>query len=71
MKETKSDRFKRVATKRTQIVISKIDSLQTLSSKLSYEYSQEQVEALLSSLHEAVARVENAFKDKVELWITE
>ncbi len=58
--ESKSDRFKRLATKRVKNAISKIELIGNLASP-SYEYASEEVEKILSALQEAVDKVKATF----------
>ena len=58
--ESKSDRFKRLATKRVKNAISKIELIGNLDSP-SYEYASEEVEKILSALQEAVDKVKAVF----------
>lgn len=50
MKETKSDRFKRIAAKRTNEVLEKIRILGNCSNKSSYEYTDEEVNKIFSEI---------------------
>lgn len=59
--ENKSDKFKRLAEKRTQKAIKSISMLRALSGN-SYESKPEQHAKIISSLTTEVAAVENAFK---------
>ncbi len=43
MKETRHERFKRVASKRTNEILEKIRILGNCSNKSSYEYTEEEV----------------------------
>ena len=64
--ESKSDKFKRLASKRVVNAISKIELLTNLAGS-SYEYTPEQVEKILGALQGSVDKVKAAFsKQKIE-----
>lgn len=50
MNETRSDRFKRLATHRTNAVLDKLRLLGNLSNKSSYEYSEEELRKIFSAI---------------------
>jgi hypothetical protein len=50
MKETRHERFKRVASKRTNEILEKIRILGNCSNKSSYEYTEEEVNKIFSEL---------------------
>lgn len=50
MEETKSERFKRIAAKRTNEVLEKIRILGNCSNKSSYEYTDEEVNKIFSEI---------------------
>ena len=58
--ESKSDRFKRLATKRVRNAIGKIELIGKLSSS-AYESTSEEVEKIISALQEAVDNVKARF----------
>ena len=58
--ETKSQRFQRLATKRTQAALKKIRLLGNLTSS-SYDYTPEQAAKIVSALRAAVGAVEGKF----------
>ncbi len=63
--ESKSDKFKRLATKRTKNAISKVELLTNLSGS-GYEYTPEEVEKILTALQGSVDKVKAAFsKQKI------
>lgn len=51
-KETKSERFKRLATKRANDVLERIRILGNLSNKSAYEYTDEEIKRIFSSIDE-------------------
>jgi len=64
--ESKSDKFKRLATMRVKNAIAKVELIANLSSS-SYEYTPEQVEKILGALQTSVDKVKAAFgKQKIE-----
>jgi len=50
MKETRSERFKRIAAKRTNDILEKIRILGNCSNKSSYEYTEEEVNKIFSEI---------------------
>ena len=64
--ESKSDRFKRLASKRVVNAISKIELIANLAAP-SYEYTPEEVAKILAALQGSVDKVKAAFsKQKIE-----
>jgi hypothetical protein len=62
MEENKSDRFKRLAEKRTIKVLNEIRVLSNLSNKGLYGYTPEQVRKIFSTIRESIANAESRFK---------
>ena len=60
-KETKAERFVRVAEQRTQRVVDAIHSLSTCASRVCYDYTPEQVEQIIAALEAEVRRLRSAF----------
>ena len=50
MKETRHERFKRVASKRTNEILEKIRILGNCSNKSSYEYTEEEVNKIFNEI---------------------
>ena len=48
--ESKNERFKRIATKRTNEILEKIRILGNCSNKSSYEYSEEEINKIFSEI---------------------
>ena len=48
--ENKNERFKRIATKRTNEILEKIRILGNCSNKSSYEYSEEEINKIFSEI---------------------
>ena len=64
--ESKSDKFKRLASKRVVNAISKIELIANLAAP-SYEYTPEEVAKILTALQGSVDKVKAAFsKQKIE-----
>jgi len=64
--ESKSDKFKRLASKRVVSAISKIDLIANLAAP-SYEYTPEEITKILTALQSSVSRVKEAFfKQKID-----
>ena len=64
--ESKSDKFKRLASKRAANAISKIELITNLAAS-AYEYTPEEVAKILSALQGSVDKVKAAFsKQKIE-----
>ena len=61
--ESKNDKFKRIATKRVQNAISKIGCIGNLSSS-AYEYSQEEVDKIFSTLQQTLDNTRALFSPK-------
>jgi len=62
-KETKKERFKRVAEKRVQNIINSIRSLSGLSNKKVYEWETKQLEKIWKAIEKEVRDCKNSFKD--------
>ncbi|MDD5423130.1 MAG: hypothetical protein PHT32_06910 [Candidatus Omnitrophica bacterium] len=64
--ESKSDKFKRLASKRVVNAISKVELIANLAGS-SYEYTPEEVTKILTALQGSVDKVKAAFsKQKIE-----
>jgi len=61
--ESKHDRFKRLASKRVQNAIKKIELIGNLSSP-GYEYSEEDVEKIFTSLQQTLDSVKESFSKR-------
>ena len=60
--EKRSERFRRLAEKRTRKVLNDIRVLSNLSNKGLYEYTPEQLRKIFGTLREALAKAETRFK---------
>lgn len=61
MSETRSDRFKRLATQRTNAVLDKLRLLGNLSNKSNYEYSEEEIRKVFSAIDDDIKRIKAKF----------
>jgi len=62
-KETKKERFKRVAEKRVQNILNSIRSLSGLSNKKVYEWETKQLEKIWKAIEQEIGNCKNSFKD--------
>lgn len=62
-KETKKERFKRVAEKRVQNIIKAIRSLSGLSNKKVYEWENVQLEKIWKAVEQEIGNCKKIFKD--------
>ena len=62
-KETKKERFKRIAEKRVQNIIHAVRNLSGLSNKKVYEWETEQLEKIWKAVDKEVENCKNSFKD--------
>ena len=63
-KESKSDKWKRLANRRAARAIKDIRSLIPLASKGQYEYTEEHAQMLVAVLYEALTEVKRAYEGK-------
>ena len=56
-KETKAERFVRVAEQRTRRVVDTVQSLSNCASRVCYDYTPEQVEQITAALEAEVRRL--------------
>ena len=62
MKETKRERFQRIATNRTNRIIDQLRLLGNCSNRLAYEYSDKDVNKIFSAIEGAVSDAKKRFK---------
>ena len=62
--ENKRDRFKRIATRRMQNVLTEINRLINCSNKNHYEYTEKDIQKMLKKLNEKIFELKNAFATK-------
>lgn len=60
--ETAEERFRRLATKRTNEVLDRLRRLGNLSNRTNYRYSEEDVEKIFTAIYEAVEDIEARFR---------
>ncbi|MEW6409012.1 MAG: hypothetical protein AB1488_02725 [Nitrospirota bacterium] len=61
MEETKSERFKRIASKRTNEILEKIRILGNCSNKSSYEYTEEEVNKIFNEIDKQLKLIKSKF----------
>lgn len=59
--ETRKEKFKRLATYRTNLVLEKLRILGNLSNKSNYEYTEEDLKKIFSAIDEDLKRVKAKF----------
>jgi len=62
MSETRSGRFKRLATHRTNAILDKLRLLGNLSNKSSYEYSEDDLRKIFSAVETQLKAVKTKFQ---------
>ena len=60
-KETRNERFRRIATKRTNEILEKIRILGNCSNRSSYEYSDEEVNKIFSEIEKQLNFIKAKF----------
>lgn len=63
-RESKSDRFKRIASKRTNEILDKIRILGNCANRRSYEYSDAEVNKIFSEIDRELKLAKIRFQDK-------
>lgn len=61
MEENRSDRFRRIAAKRTNEILEKIRILGNCSNKSSYEYTEEEVNKIFSEIDKQLKLTKSRF----------
>ena len=64
IKSEKHDKFIELAEKRVNTIIDKIDTLENLSNKNQYEYTQAEIDKMFKSIEEALANAKESFITK-------
>jgi adenosylmethionine-8-amino-7-oxononanoate aminotransferase len=64
MRETKAERFRRLATKRVNSALKRIQLIGNLASP-NYEFTKEQVKKIVETLREAINEVEREFNKRL------
>ena len=60
-KETRNERFRRIATKRTNEILEKIRILGNCSNRSSYEYTDEEVNKIFSEIEKQLKLIKAKF----------
>ncbi|MBE2973416.1 hypothetical protein [Priestia megaterium] len=63
---TKSDNFKRLAEKRVTDCIKKLRLIGNLANKNNYDYTEEEVKLIISTLESEIKSLKNRFKEESE-----
>lgn len=66
VKKDKKENFIRIASKRTEKVLQRIEQLQNCANKNNYEYSEEQLEKIFSEIDEVLEKCKEAFRSKTK-----
>jgi len=61
-KEIKHDKFKRIATKRVNDLLKKLDLLENCSNKSHYDYTAEEISKIFSTIDVRLKEVKQSFK---------
>ncbi len=64
MEESRHEKFKRLATLRTNAVLEKLRLLGNLSSKTNYEYTDEEINKIFSAIDTQLRTVKSLFSGK-------
>lgn len=64
VKESKNQKFKRIATERTNKILRDISRLKNCAARSGYAYSPEEVEQIFTVLNEEIASCRAAFQEK-------
>ena len=64
-KSEKRMRFEKVAGKRVQFILDKLDLLGNCSNRSNYEYSEEDVKKMFSTIKDRIRQVETLFKEEL------
>lgn len=64
MPETKKERFKRIAEKRTNVIIDTVRLLGNCSNKNNYDYSEEQIKQIFSAIESELKSAKMKFEKK-------
>lgn len=63
--ETKRSRFEKVASKRVQYIIDKLELLSNCSNRNNYEYTEDDVRKMFAVIRDQVKMTESKFNDEV------
>ncbi len=62
--ESKNDKFKRLANKRVPAALEKLELIKNLSNTNNYEYSKEEVDAIIKALTGSINEIKKSFNNK-------
>jgi len=62
VKETRNEKFKRLATKRVNDILYRLDVLSNCSNKSSYEYSEEEINKIFRAIENKVKETKASFR---------
>ena len=65
--ESKEERFKRIASRRTQEILSKLRLLSNCSERGNYSYSEEQVRKIFSTIENSLKETKMKFNHNLKL----
>ncbi|MDO9304425.1 MAG: hypothetical protein Q7T77_03800 [Sulfuricurvum sp.] len=60
--ENKNSKFKRIASKRVNDILKKFDLLENCSNKSHYQYSEEEISKIFSTLEKRLKEVRSTFR---------
>jgi len=66
MDENKHEKFKRIATKRVNDILNKLDVLGNCSNKSNYSYTEEDVQKIFRAIDLKLKETKNSFRPKKE-----
>lgn len=69
MTETRKERFRRLATKRTNAVLEKLRLLSNLSNKANYSYTEEEVNKVFRTIERQLRVAKISFKNRKKVQI--
>ena len=61
-KETKAERFKRIAEKRTEVILDDVRKLSNLANRAVYEFTPEQVDRIFGAINDRLALARQRFE---------
>ena len=66
MEENKHNKFKRIATKRVNEILNKLDTLGNCSNKSNYSYTEEDIQKIFKAIDLKLKETKSLFKTKKE-----
>jgi len=64
VKESRNDRFKRIAERRTNDILEKLRILGNCSNRLNYDYTDEEIDVIFHAIEDALCKTKQMFKQK-------